>query len=44
MSTGRMPLDDLYEAARQEGIDDRAKVRVAVLEPSGRISFIKADG
>ncbi len=39
----RLPLDELHEAARQEGIDDLAKVRIAVLEPSGRISFIKAD-
>ena len=43
MATERMPLDELHEAARQDGIDDLAKVRVAVLEPSGRISFIKAD-
>ena len=39
----RLPLDELHEAARQEGIDDLAKVRMAVLEPSGRISFIKHD-
>ena len=43
MAAERMPLDELHEAARQEGIDDLAKVRVAVLEPSGRISFIKTD-
>ena len=41
MAAERMPLDELHEAARQEGIDDLDKVRVAVLEPSGRISFIK---
>jgi uncharacterized membrane protein YcaP (DUF421 family) len=40
----RLPLDELHEAARQEGIDDLAKVRLAILEPSGRISFIKQDG
>jgi uncharacterized membrane protein YcaP (DUF421 family) len=40
----RLPLDEVYEAARQEGIDDLAKVRIAILEPSGRISFIKDDG
>jgi uncharacterized membrane protein YcaP (DUF421 family) len=39
----RLPLDELHEAARQQGIDDLAQVRVAVLEPSGRISFIKDD-
>ena len=43
MTAERMPLDELHEAARQEGIDDLDKVRIAVLEPSGRISFIKAD-
>ena len=43
LAAERMPLDELHEAARQEGIDDLAKVRVAVLEPSGRISFIKTD-
>jgi uncharacterized membrane protein YcaP (DUF421 family) len=43
MAAERLPLDELYEAARQEGIDDLANVRIAVLEPSGRISFIKAE-
>jgi uncharacterized membrane protein YcaP (DUF421 family) len=43
MTAERLPLDELHEAARQEGIDDLDKVRIAVLEPSGRISFIKAD-
>jgi uncharacterized membrane protein YcaP (DUF421 family) len=43
MTAERMPLDELHEAARQEGIDDLAKVRLAVLEPSGRISFIKRE-
>jgi uncharacterized membrane protein YcaP (DUF421 family) len=37
----RMPMSELLEAARQQGIDDLAKVRAAVLEPSGRISFIQ---
>lgn len=39
----RLPLEELCESARQAGIDDLAKVRLAVLEPSGRISFIKAE-
>jgi uncharacterized membrane protein YcaP (DUF421 family) len=39
----QIPLEELYEAARQAGIDDLAKVRLGVLEVSGRISFIKAD-
>ena len=38
-----MPLDEVMESARQNGIDDLAQVRLAVLEPSGRISFIKHD-
>jgi uncharacterized membrane protein YcaP (DUF421 family) len=37
----RLPLDEVYEAARQQGLDSLAKVRFAILEPSGRISFIK---
>jgi uncharacterized membrane protein YcaP (DUF421 family) len=37
----RLPLEELCEAARQEGIGDLSEVRLAVLEPSGRISFIK---
>jgi uncharacterized membrane protein YcaP (DUF421 family) len=39
----QIPLEELYESARQAGIDDLAKVRLGVLEVSGRISFIKAD-
>jgi uncharacterized membrane protein YcaP (DUF421 family) len=37
----QIPLEELYEAARQNGIDDLADVRLAVLEVSGRFSFIK---
>ena len=37
-----LPLAEVHEAARQAGIDDLADVRVAVLEPSGKISFIQA--
>jgi uncharacterized membrane protein YcaP (DUF421 family) len=37
----QIPLAELYEAARQQGIDDLQKVRLGVLEVSGRISFIK---
>jgi uncharacterized membrane protein YcaP (DUF421 family) len=39
----QIPLEELYEAARQEGIDDLEKVRLGVLEVSGRISFITKD-
>jgi uncharacterized membrane protein YcaP (DUF421 family) len=39
----QIPLEELYEAARQDGIDDLKKVRLGVLEVSGRISFITKD-
>jgi uncharacterized membrane protein YcaP (DUF421 family) len=37
----QIPLAELYESARQQGIDDLADVRLGVLEVSGKISFIK---
>jgi uncharacterized membrane protein YcaP (DUF421 family) len=37
----QMPLAELMEAARQQGIADLSSVRLAVLEPSGKISFIE---
>jgi len=37
----QMPLDEVLEAARQQGVDDLAAVRLAVLEPSGKISIIQ---
>ena len=39
----RLPLAEVLEAARQQGIDTLSKVRLAILEPSGRISFIRTD-
>ena len=42
LTVERLPLDEVLEAARQEGIDDLGTVKLAVLEPSGRISFIRA--
>jgi uncharacterized membrane protein YcaP (DUF421 family) len=39
----RIPWEEVLEAARQDGIDDIAKVRLAVLEVSGKMSFIKND-
>jgi uncharacterized membrane protein YcaP (DUF421 family) len=35
----RLPDTELYEALRQQGIDDVRKVKVAVLEPNGNFSF-----
>ena len=39
----QMPLAELMEAVRQQGIGDLADVRLAILEPSGRISVIRRD-
>jgi uncharacterized membrane protein YcaP (DUF421 family) len=39
----RIPWEEVLESARQEGIDDISKVRLGVLEVSGKISFITAD-
>jgi uncharacterized membrane protein YcaP (DUF421 family) len=43
MRLERMPLEEILEAARQHGIDDLARIRLAVLEPSGKISIIRAE-
>ena len=40
LAAERMPLAEVMEAARQEGIDDLDDVRLAVLEVNGRISII----
>ena len=39
----QMPLDEVLEAARQAGLASLDEVRLAVLEPSGRISIIKRE-
>lgn len=40
----QIPMAELYEAARQQGIGDLKEVRLGVLEVSGKISFIKHEG
>jgi uncharacterized membrane protein YcaP (DUF421 family) len=40
----RLTLDEICEAARNQGITDLAEVDIAVLEPDGRFSFLKASG
>jgi uncharacterized membrane protein YcaP (DUF421 family) len=40
LAVEHMPLEEILEAARQQGVDDLAKVRLAVLEVSGKISII----
>lgn len=42
LTAEQIPWDEVLEAARQQGIDDIATVKLAVLEVSGRISFIPA--
>ena len=39
----RLPVAEVLEAARQSGIDSLDSVRLGVLEPTGRISFIQHD-
>lgn len=43
LAAEHLPLDEVFEAARQQGIESLEKVKLAVLEPTGRISFIKRD-
>ena len=38
----QMPLDEVLEAARQQGVANLSEIRYAVLEVSGKISIIKA--
>ena len=40
LASERLPLDEVLEAARQQGIETLDEVKLAVLEPTGRISFI----
>jgi len=40
----RMTRDEVEEEARNQGIDDLAKVRVGVLEPDGKVSFLLQEG
>jgi uncharacterized membrane protein YcaP (DUF421 family) len=42
LAAEHMPLEEVLEAARQQGVDDLAKVRLAVLEVSGKISIIES--
>jgi uncharacterized membrane protein YcaP (DUF421 family) len=44
MKLERLAIDDVVEGAREQGIDDLRKVRMGILEPDGRFSFIQYDG
>jgi len=39
----RTTLDDVQEAAREQGIGNLREVRLGILEPDGKFSFIRAD-
>jgi uncharacterized membrane protein YcaP (DUF421 family) len=39
----RLPTQEVLEAARQQGLANLADVRLGILEPSGRISFLTND-
>jgi uncharacterized membrane protein YcaP (DUF421 family) len=40
----RATLDDVHEAARKQGIANLRDVRLGILEPDGKFSFIQAGG
>ena len=40
----RVPMDEVLEEARREGIADLREVRLGILETDGKFSFIKKDG
>lgn len=44
MRTERLTVDEVLEAARQQGIKDLDDVEVAILDPDGKFAFIKSDG
>jgi uncharacterized membrane protein YcaP (DUF421 family) len=43
LSIERLTLDDVRDAARQQGIADLAQVRFGVLEADGKFSFVRED-
>jgi uncharacterized membrane protein YcaP (DUF421 family) len=44
MRLERLKLDEITEGAREQGIGDLADVKIAVLEPDGKLSFIQNGG
>lgn len=43
MKLERLTIDDVIESVREQGIDDLGRVKLAVIEPDGRFSFIQRD-
>ena len=39
----RLTLDEIAGAARDQGIDELRRIRVGILEPEGKFSFIVDD-
>jgi uncharacterized membrane protein YcaP (DUF421 family) len=39
----RVPYDEVLEAARNQGIGDLSAVRMGILEPDGKFSFLRYD-
>ena len=44
LRTERLDREEVLEAARNQGIGDLAAVRLAVVEPDGKFSFLTYDG
>lgn len=44
MAQERMPIDDLYAQARQQGIKSMSEIDLAIMETDGKISFFTRDG
>jgi uncharacterized membrane protein YcaP (DUF421 family) len=40
----RTTLDDVREAAREQGIGNLRDVRLGILEPDGKFSFLRTEG
>jgi uncharacterized membrane protein YcaP (DUF421 family) len=44
MCLERVTIDEILEAAREQGIANLRDVQLAILEPDGRLSFLKREG
>ena len=44
MRTERITLDEVLEAAREQGIRNLDEIEVAILEPGGKFSIVTSDG
>jgi uncharacterized membrane protein YcaP (DUF421 family) len=44
LRTERLTVDEVFSAAREQGITALGDVRIAILEPEGRFTFIRRSG